>query len=59
MSSIITQYICGKKGGTLYKDVIRPNFANKCPEGTVKCSSKTLVDNTICIEIPKGDAILN
>lgn len=41
--------ICGKQGGTAFKDAVRPNQSNECPNDTVKCSEATKADDTVCV----------
>jgi hypothetical protein len=49
MSRLNRKMICGKQGGTPFKDAVRPNQSNECPIDTVKCSKATKADDTICV----------
>jgi len=42
--------MCGVRGGLPYKDAVRADFSTgQCPSGYVACSSRTSVENTICV----------
>jgi len=44
--------ICGFRNGDVFTNATRPNyFTQECPEGTLPCSLKTSVENTICYPI--------
>ena len=40
--------VCGQQGGERFRDAIRPNMENQCPDGYVACSSATPAEATIC-----------
>ena len=43
------KYICGKLGGEPFLTVQRVDpITNKCPPGTLPCSTSTSIENTIC-----------
>lgn len=47
----VNYVICGTKDGSRFLDSTRPEYkSGNCPPGTEKCSSKTSLENTICIE---------
>jgi len=51
---------CGRRGGTSFKESIRPSADGKCPESTVACSGKTSPDNTVCVtKKNKSDCPIN
>jgi len=42
-------YICGKRGGTPFVSVNRPDPKTKlCPEAMKPCSTSTSVEDTVC-----------
>ena len=51
MDKINGNYICGLKGGTAFKDIVRVDSeTNYCPIGMVVCSHLTSPVNTQCVE---------
>ena len=56
MSKIGEKTICGKRSGTPFANVTRPEIeTGLCPEGTTPCSNTTAPVNTICYPTERHD----
>lgn len=42
--------ICGRRGGQPFLNATRPELSGNCPEGTLKCSNATSLENTVCYD---------